>query len=353
MNNGKFLATVTVAVRCVDIGGWLDTWFSKYGEILNLGVYSRYFGRLKSPFRGIKVTVFHEKSDKTFFSICADDPNYDIVVTLDELRSSPNHSNLLTANLYLLQKDYEFRGHYKIDISSSIEPGASLGTSAAVSVGTLLAMCEAINVKKPVSEIAKMAWRAETEVMGGQSGTQDQFAAAFSNACNFLEITSYPKTKYRKVTIPKKVKKALENGLITIFYGKHDSSAMHSKVISKLEKQGSHSPKLKPFRGLAKNAEKCLKSGDLIGYGKIMQQNTKAQQKLYEGLVCQKATLIINLSRKFSALGFKINGAGGAGGSITLLFPKRENAEMFYNDCIKKFPLDDGYVYYEHELASN
>ena len=50
-----------------------------------------------------------------------------------------------------------------------------------------------------------------------------------------------------------------------------------------------------------------------------MINNTNAQAQLNPYLVSKDAQDIIEIAREYNALGWKVNGAGGDGGSITLL----------------------------------
>jgi D-glycero-alpha-D-manno-heptose-7-phosphate kinase len=49
-----------------------------------------------------------------------------------------------------------------------------------------------------------------------------------------------------------------------------------------------------------------------------MIQNTLAQQRLHPDLIGPEAEQVIEIARAHGALGWKVNGAGGAGGSLTL-----------------------------------
>ncbi len=136
--------TSSVVSRICDIGGWLDTWFAKHGEVLNLGVYSAYFGS-QAPFRGIEVLVNEKKfsgSERTI-KIYATDPTYDTELKISDLvKGRFDQKNLLLATLYLLRNRFEVEGSdLHIRIYSPIPPGASMGTSASISVALIKAIC--------------------------------------------------------------------------------------------------------------------------------------------------------------------------------------------------------------------
>lgn len=336
--------------RICDFGGWTDTYFSVKGEVLNLGVLSRYFGK-DSAFRGIEVFFNSQPATtgKGIISIIDANPNYDVTSSFDELqREKFDRSNLLLSVLYLLWKEGRCQAgkDLEIHIQNPIPPGASLGTSATVAVAFIKAVCS-YSLANPVAAI--LAWRSETEVMGGESGTQDQFAAAYGYGVNRISITKYPETICHKIKILPETKEALESGLITVFYGRHSSSDIHRKVIKELKDEGPQSPRLEKLRGFADLACKALEKNNLKAFGEVARQNTQAQRELCEGLVCDKAQAIIKLAEKDGAFGWKVNGAGGNGGSITLIFPNRKKAEEFFADCSVIY-ANNGYIYFEHRL---
>ena len=63
----------------------------------------------------------------------------------------------------------------------------------------------------------------------------------------------------------------------------------------------------------------ALYAGDFAALGRAMSQNTEAQSRLHPDLVSQEAWRIIEIAQAHGAAGWKVNGAGGEGGSITLL----------------------------------
>ena len=50
-----------------------------------------------------------------------------------------------------------------------------------------------------------------------------------------------------------------------------------------------------------------------------MNENTDTQRQMNPKLVCDKFEQIIKTANKFGALGCKVNGAGGDGGTVTIL----------------------------------
>jgi D-glycero-alpha-D-manno-heptose-7-phosphate kinase len=334
--------------RVWDIGGWLDTWFAVIGEILNIGVWSRYFGST-GPFRGVEVSVEKTQTNPQAgkIEIIAADPSFDVGNV--EIRSLDNgnfdHSNILLDTLYLLKRYLDPRFNFTIRILSPFPPGASVGTSAAVEI----ALGKAITGGElPLGELAKIGWRAETEIKGGQSGIQDHWGSDFSGGVGLYTVSSYPETTMRPVRISDATKMALNDGLVTVCYGTHDSSEMHNRVISGLEGEGEHSPRLARLRGLALQAEDALRRGYLTKFGRIGIENTEAQKALCPELVSQSAEFIIQTAKIHKALGWKVNGAGGEGGSITVLMSTRSATEEFVASVRRYAPSD--WKIFEHRF---
>ena len=79
------------------------------------------------------------------------------------------------------------------------------------------------------------------------------------------------------------------------------------------------------LRDLARTADEAaaaLESGDLALYGEAMIRNNESQRSLHAGLVSGDADAVASIARKAGAAGWKVNGAGGDGGSMTLLGPE-------------------------------
>jgi len=97
-----------------------------------------------------------------------------------------------------------------------------------------------------------------------------------------------------------------------------------------LEDAGPDAEKLRILRRTPARARDALFAGDFGALGRVMIENTEAQANLHPDLVSRKHQAVIDVARRFGALGWKVNGAGGDGGSVTLLAgPKASrNREM-------------------------
>ncbi|MBN1934086.1 MAG: GHMP kinase, partial [Anaerolineae bacterium] len=202
---------------------------------------------------------------------------------------------------------------------SEAPAGCSTGTSAAVSVALIGALDCLTPGRMTPHEVALAAHAVETNLLKQQSGIQDQLASAYGGI-NFIDMYQYPHASVSQIYVSNAVWWELERRLLLIFLGKsHSSSQVHDKVIAELENAGPDCPKLVPLRKTPAMSRDALYAGDFMALGGAMQINTAAQAELNLALVSADAQQVIDIVRAHGALGWKVNGAGGEGGSITLL----------------------------------
>jgi D-glycero-alpha-D-manno-heptose-7-phosphate kinase len=301
----------TAPLRINDIGGWTDTWFSGEGKVLNLAI---------SPPVEVEIKAFPNKRKRNkrvfvkaldygdSFWMNPEEPDYNI------------HPFLQGAiNSLRIPKSYEL----EVSVSASVPAGSSVGTSASVCVALIGAVAALSPQTRSIDEIVTLAHRVETEKLRLQSGIQDQICAAYGGV-SFIHMTSYPDTKVTRLFLPMRLRDELNQRLSLIFLGKaHRSSKIHEDVISTLEKGGTQFKEIIKMRDLAEKAREFLKKSDLTGYGRMMMQNSECQRALHPGLVSEEAESVIQVAKKYNASGWKVNGAGGKGGSLTILGSRR------------------------------
>jgi D-glycero-alpha-D-manno-heptose-7-phosphate kinase len=163
------------------------------------------------------------------------------------------------------------------------------------------------------------AHAVEVERLGQQSGVQDQWCAALGGV-NFIEIAQYPHATVTPVPLAPTVSRDLERRLVLVYLGRtHRSTAVHEEVIARLKGGEDARGPLEALRTAARAARAAVTAGDLDALGAAMRANTDAQAALHPELVSKDAHRLIDVARSAGAVGWKVNGAGGEGGSITLL----------------------------------
>jgi D-glycero-alpha-D-manno-heptose-7-phosphate kinase len=218
---------------------------------------------------------------------------------------------------------------FEINIYSDAPAGASTGTSAAVTVALIGALDALRDGGMSPHEVASAAQKIETEMLGQQCGIQDQLCSAYGGI-NYIHMTEYPRATVSPVLVSNEIWWELERRLVLVFLGSsHHSSQVHEMVIRSLEDAGPDCTQLQDLRVTAALSRDAVYAGDFASLGAAMTANTEAQARLHPALVSPEARRVIEIARAHGALGWKVNGAGGSGGSLTLLCgdlsrPKRE-----------------------------
>jgi D-glycero-alpha-D-manno-heptose-7-phosphate kinase len=292
-------------IRISDFGGWTDTWFAKHGRVLSIAVV---------PEAEVQIQV-HPRGDRPLVEIHAE--NYGERYALDHIGGVYDRHPLLEAAIEFMGIPTTYA--LKISIFSEAPAGASTGTSASVSVAMIGALDCLTQGRLTPHEVARCAHRIETELLGQQCGVQDQLSSAFGGI-NFIEILDYPHAIVSPLRLPDNLLWELESRLSLVFLGQaHSSSQVHEKVIRELESEGPDSPRLQALRNTPVAARDALYGGDFQKLGQTMIANSHAQADLHTALVSPMHEAVIQTAQGFGVLGWKVNGAGGDGGSVTLL----------------------------------
>jgi len=293
-------------IRICDNGGWTDTWFAGHGRVFNIGVY---------PYVEVQIEVFPRSAQADRIVLYAE--NYGERYVVHPERPGWDRHPLLEAAIEYMHIPDDVS--LQISIFSEAPAGCSTGTSAAVSVALIGALDSLTPGRMTPHEVAYAAHQIETDLLEQQSGIQDQLCSAYGGI-NFIDMYQYPHASVSQIRVPNSTWWELERRLLLIFLGRsHSSSAVHEKVIAELEDAGPDCPKLAPLRETPVRARDALYAGDFAALGQSMIENTEAQAELNPALVSADAQQIIDIARQHGAIGWKVNGAGGEGGSITLL----------------------------------
>ena len=293
-------------IRICDNGGWTDTWFAEYGAIFNIGVY---------PYAEAQLKVL--RRDEVDDRIVIHAENYGERFPVQPGNREWNHHPLLEAAVEYMDVPDDVA--FEVAIYSEAPAGASTGTSAAVTVALIGSLDMVTPGRMTPYEVAQTAQKIETEMLAQQCGIQDQLCSAFGGI-NYIEMYQYPQASVSQLHVPDSTWWELEKRLVLVFLGKaHSSSDVHETVIADLEGAPPDSPKLEDLRQTAAKSRDAVYAGDFASLGRAMIENTEAQTRLHPALVGAEAQQLIELAQVHGALGWKVNGAGGDGGSLTLL----------------------------------
>ncbi len=303
-NSMAMTITTTAPVRVADLGGWTDTWFAGEGRVCSVAVAPGARVELQLADSAGPVTLIVGSTGERY-SFAAGE--------------QPGRHPLLEAAVGALAP----RAAATISVSSDVPPGSGLGTSAAVVVALLGALAAAAEMHLSPDELAAMAHGVETG-LGLQSGVQDQWAAAWGGA-NDLSVR-YPQVVRRPINLDDEVEAELSRRFVTVYLGHpHSSSTIHDEVITGLA-TNDPGPAMRRLRDAAAQGVGALAMGDLATYGEALIEHHEAVRSLHSGLISRAADAVVAVAKGCGATGWKANGAGGDGGSITVLGPSYELA---------------------------
>jgi D-glycero-alpha-D-manno-heptose-7-phosphate kinase len=295
-------------VRVCDVGGWTDTWFAGHGAVCALAV-------------GPGVTVearAHGAAGHIVLDLT------DLGATDDfDVAAPPGRHPLVEQAVARHAASSPLPHGVALRVAASVPPGSSVGTSAALCVA-LLGALDGLAARPPRTTperlaVARRAHDVETVGLGLQSGVQDQLVAAHGGAC-WVAVDPYPHATVAPVPLLAGVVAELDRRLVTVYLGRpHASSAVHDQVIAALGATGPDDPRLVRLRALAGDARTALEAGDLVAWGAVLDAATAAQAALHPDLVGGPAREVLAVARAHGALGAKVNGAGGDGGSVSVL----------------------------------
>lgn len=212
-----------------------------------------------------------------------------------------------------------FLHHFGIDgglsifLASEVPPGTGLGSSSAASVALAKALGGLTGISQTRAQLAHLAAHVEIEKLGFPIGHQDQYASAFGglNAIHF----SRHGVEVEPVGLPPEVEHSLERRLMLFFTGLSHSSPAILREQRASSERGDHvvMKALHRIRGIAEETLGLLRSGDLDGYGKLLDESWQAKKRLAQGVSNPRIDEWYELAKANGATGGKITGAGGGG----------------------------------------
>lgn len=345
-------ATATAPVRVCDVGGWTDTWFGSPGQVCSIamGPAVSATATLKEPEPGAPpvrliapdIGLDHRFGPDRERGWDAPWPSVEPLLehAVAEALASNDPATGPSASTLL-------NNHLLVSIESSVPPGASLGTSASVVVAVLAAVRALFEPtgdesdgdaetergsERDAPDLARAAHRVETTRAGREAGVQDHWAAARGGALH-LAIDAYPDVRELPLTSPEGLMADIGDRLVTLVLGSHDSSAVHGEVIRAFLTCDAveHDRVRRASRelaSLAAEAARALTAGDLDHWADVLVRSTEAQASMHPGLVGPAHRRAIEAAKGSGGVGWKVNGAGGDGGSISVLAAEGRTDEV-------------------------
>ncbi len=224
--------------------------------------------------------------------------------------------------LYERLKEKIDKGFY-MDVKSDIPIGCGLSTSAAVSVGFLRALNDALDLKLSTANIAELAYLGENHDLGIQCGRMDQYSIAFGGV-TFIHTDENPRVEH------------LDVKELPIVVGDSMEERKASSVLNRIKKQVREKDPatLAAFKVIEEcvyQGKEALLQGNFKKLGQLMDLQQK--QEIVLEAHTEKILNLCNVAKKAGALGAKQMGAGGGGCMLAICPGKQEEVAKAIEDA--------------------
>lgn len=225
---------------------------------------------------------------------------------------------LVREALKLLKMDFPI----EITTFSDIPANTGLGSSSTFAVGLLHALFALQNQMVTKSVLAAMAAQIEIEILKRASGKQDHYAAAYGNM-NVITFKKDGSVFIEPVFYKPEVKEQLENSMMMFFTKQRRDSSDVLKKISDAPKVNYEV--LKKMKSFVPIAQSMLTKGDLVEFGKLLNQTWELKRSLAEEISNPNIDEYYAKAMEAGAWGGKLLGAGGGGFLLFMVPPEKQN----------------------------
>jgi D-glycero-alpha-D-manno-heptose-7-phosphate kinase len=195
--------------------------------------------------------------------------------------------------------------------------GSGLGSSGAVTVGSLHAMYVYQGELIVAERLAREACEIEIDKLTKPVGVQDQYIAAYGGF-RWMEFRPGGEVALERLCLPDGLERQLNESLLLFFTGiTRDSSSILTEQESKIQ---ARMAELREIKDIAREARTELTAGNLESIGALLHQSWEIKRRLASKVSNGSIDELYQAARRAGALGGKITGAGG-GGFLLLYCP--------------------------------
>ncbi|OGI15845.1 hypothetical protein A3K63_00590 [Candidatus Micrarchaeota archaeon RBG_16_49_10] len=213
----------------------------------------------------------------------------------------------------------------EINFTGQIPAQSGLGSSAAVTVATLLALYELVGKDVTQEGIARKAYKIEREILGKHCGKQDQYASSYGGA-NYIRFLPEGEVLINPLPLSEEAFEEIEGSLILYYTGINRVKSAEKS----LKTQGMNAKRnleyLEGLRSLAKEGYEKLVKGDLSSIGELLDKGWKLKRELGD-VTNNVVDELYAIAKEEGATGAKLSGAG-LGGAF-LVYVEGDSREGF------------------------
>ena len=238
---------------------------------------------------------------------------------IEEKHNLWNNVDYIDSKLKLLINSYQYltkdveREPVKITTYVEAPPGSGLGSSSALVVALVAAICEYYGLPMGEYDIAEDAVEIERKICDLPGGKQDQFAAAFGGF-NFMEFLKDGRTIVNPLRLNQKTQNMMELSTVLYYVGKprKDSRVIENTakglVDSKTVLNATHE-----IRNACINYKRSLLMGNFNMISELMETYWRMKLETNPHVASPEILDSYDYARNNGATAAKISGAGGGG----------------------------------------
>lgn len=236
--------------------------------------------------------------------------------------SAPKNIDLAYWSVLYERLKHHIRKGFYVDVSSEIPIGAGLSTSAALSIGFIKVLNQALDLSFSNGEIAELAYIGENHDLGIQCGRLDQYTEAYGGIV-FIHTDENPSVEY------------LDVNNLPVVVGDSMEERKASSILNRVKKQlkEKESTTLRAFKIIEKGvyeAKDALLKGDFKKLGNLM--DIQQEQEAIIKADTKKIVNLCNVAKDAGALGAKQMGAGGGGCMVAIAPGKQKEVAQAINN---------------------
>lgn len=205
-----------------------------------------------------------------------------------------------------------------------IPAGSGLGSSSAVTVGTLHALYNYQGKWVPAEDLAQQACHIEIDVLGKPIGIQDQYIAAYGGL-RFIEFGPGETVNIHKVQLDPLAERDLSEQLLVFYTGV--TRKAETILAEQQNNIGQRLVVLRRIKEIAETAHREVCNGNIDAVGYLLDESWQLKKQLASQVSNGTINAMYEAARQAGALGGKITGAGG-GGFLMLYVPLDRRQEV-------------------------
>ncbi len=306
--------------------------------------------------------------DSAIISVYSVDYDKKMVALYSDLMKSLEHwFNYPVGIVKVLQKRGHKFGGIRLTFTGNIPQGAGLSSSAALEIAVAYAIDQVYNLKIPGLELAKVCQQAEHEVVGVRVGIMDQYISRMGKAntalfidCRSLKSEHIPldlgsnQIVITNSNVPRRLATSKYNErvfecqeAVKILETSGNIQSLRDVSEEVFEEQKEYLPEplnRRVWHVVSENSrvlksKELLKSKDLEGFGKLIQESHKSLKENFE-VSCDELDWLVDAANRTSGCyGARMVGAGFGGCAIALL---QENAIKEYKKKLEDYETKFG-----------